>query len=124
MLLRSAEGVAREALGPRVPRDVAARHRQADQRDREGDGPVALDREHLPHAHPAQAQPHQQRRARALRGAPPARRLKRTRLTQVTELASAQRTVLAAPPAQEPVEAPPKAKILIVDDEPKSLFAL
>src|SRR5262245_59190600 len=112
MLERSAEGAAREAVRPRVPRHVAARHRQADQRNREGDGPEPVDRQHLPHAHPAQARPHQQRRARALRRAPPARRM-----TDMSQPAVAQRAVEGAAPAA-------KAKILLVDDEPKSLYAL
>src|SRR5688572_8519423 len=115
MLQRSAEGAAREALRPRVPRDVAARHRQADQRDRQGDGPVALDREHLPHAHPAQAGPHQQRGAGPLRGQAPAGRV--NDLAHPAEL----RADDQVEPRAQPVE---KAKILLVDDEPKSLFAL
>ena len=41
----------------------------------QGDGPLALHREHVSHAHPAQARPHEQRRAGALRRAPPARRV-------------------------------------------------
>src|SRR5687768_15965591 len=115
MLQRPAESAAREALRPRVPRDVAARYRQADQRDRQGDGPVAVDREHLPHAHPAQARAHEQRRAGSLRRTPPAGRV--NDLAHPADLQAEQQ----AEPRAESVE---KAKILLVDDEPKSLFAL
>ena len=73
--------------------------------------------EHLSHAHPAQAQPDQQRRARALRRAPPA-----GRMTDMSEAAAAHRAVAAA---RAPGAAPAaKAKILLVDDEQKSLYAL
>src|SRR5438045_8170414 len=113
MLERSAEGVAREAFRPRVPRHVAARHRQADQRDRQGDGPLAQHGEHLPHAHPAQARAHQQRGAGALRSQTPARRLN----SAVESLAEFK------PEAAAPAEAT-QAKILLVVDEPTSLFAL
>ncbi|MBV8030692.1 MAG: response regulator, partial [Betaproteobacteria bacterium] len=42
----------------------------------------------------------------------------------MTELASAQRAILAATPSLDQGEAPARAKILVVDDEPKSLYAL
>src|SRR5262249_37490819 len=121
MLERSAESAAREALGSRVPRDVAARDRQADQRDRPRDGPLAEHGQHLSHAHPAQARPGQQRTARALRRSPPARRI------EAMSDAAAVARVVSEPEgyAAEPqAEAAPQAKILLVDDEPKSLFAL
>src|SRR5262249_9388433 len=120
VLERSAEGAAREALRPRVPRDVAARVGQADQRDREGDGPLALDREHLPHAHPAQAGPYQQRGAGALRGAPPARRVS----TVADSVNSAVDAVAGLRPHAGVEAQTSAANILLVDDEPKSLYAL
>src|SRR5687767_10443040 len=136
MLERSAEGAAREALRPRVPRDVAARHRQADQRDRQGDGPLAQHRQHLPHPHPAQAQPDEQRGAGALRGQAPAGRMNPA-ATALSEASSAQGLGVpavadsmikseAVTPAHiiDVDEAVEQAKILIVDDEPKSLYAL
>src|SRR3954467_7956264 len=121
MLQRPAEGAAREAVRSRVSRHVAARHRQADQRDRPRDGPFAFDRKHLSHAHPAQARPRQQRGARALRSPAPARRLE-TMSEAATVARNAPESEPFTPEAQ--TDSTPQAKILLVDDEPKSLFAL
>src|SRR5262249_32946772 len=75
MLQRSAEGAARETVRSRVPRHVAARDRQADQRDRPRDGPLAQHREHLSHEDPSQARACEQRSAGPLRSPPPASRV-------------------------------------------------